>query len=208
MSNPMSKSGESRRRFLVASTTVVGVAGTAAASWPFLMYMKPSAKALAMGAPIEVDISKLDPAQLITVQYRGRPIWVLRRTPEQIKVLPSLNSKLRDPLSEVLQQLPRCQNIHRSLKPEYFVAVGICTHLGCVPTYRPAIAPPDLGPDWKGGFFCPCHGSLYDLSGRVYKDVPATNNLPVPPYYYITDTVLRIGETEGGGHTNWQPVVW
>lgn len=208
MSNPMNKSGKSRRRFLVKSTTVVGVAGTAAAAWPFLRYMEPSAKTLALGAPVEVDISKLEPAQLITVQYRGRPIWVLRRTPEQLKVLPSLNSKLRDPHSEVRQQLSSCQNIHRSLKPEYFVAVAICTHLGCVPTYRPVMAPPDLGPDWKGGFYCPCHGSRYDLSARVYKGVPATNNLPVPPYYYITDSVLRIGETEDGGHRNWHPVVW
>jgi len=170
--------------------------------------MEPSAKAKALGAPIEVDISKLEPAQLITVLYRGRPTWVLRRTPEQLKVLPTLNNGLKDPRSEVLQQLPDCQNIQRSLKAEYFVAVGICTHLGCVPTYRPATAPPDLGPEWKGGFYCPCHGSRYDLAGRVYKGVPATNNLPVPPYYYSKDTVIRIGETEDGRHTNWQPVVW
>jgi ubiquinol-cytochrome c reductase iron-sulfur subunit len=209
MSDSMKASiGKSRRRFLVAGTTVIGVAGIAAAAWPFLNYMEPSARALASGAPIEVDISKLEPGQLITVQFRGRPIWVLRRTAQQLKELPTLNSELRDPLSKVQQQLPSCQNIPRSLKPEYFVAVALCTHLGCVPTYRPAIAPADLGPDWKGGFFCPCHGSRYDLAGRVYKDVPAPNNLPVPPYFYVKDTVIRVGETEDGGHKNWRPVVW
>lgn len=200
--------GTSRRRFLVASTTVVGAAGIAAAAWPFVKYMTPSARALAAGAPVEVDISKLQPAQLVTVQYQGRPVWVLRRTSQQLKALPTLNSELRDPNSRVRQQLPSCQNLPRSLKPEYFVAVAICTHLGCVPTYRPDIAPQDLGPDWKGGFFCPCHGSRYDLAGRVYSGAPATNNLPVPPYYFLKETVIRVGQTEDGGNTNWRPVVW
>lgn len=200
--------GKSRRRFLVAGTTVVGAAGIAAAAWPFLKYMTPSARALAAGAPVEVDISKLQPAQLITVQYQGRPVWVLRRTPQQLMELPTLNNVLRDPHSRVRQQLPGCQNIPRAIKPEYFVAVAICTHLGCVPTYRPDIAPQDLGPDWKGGFFCPCHGSRYDLAGRVYSGVPAPQNLPVPPYYYLKDTVILVGQTEDGSHRNWRPVVW
>ncbi len=198
----------SKRRFLVATTSVVGGAGIVAAAIPFISYMEPSAKAIAAGAPIEADISKIEPGQLITVQWRSRPIWILHRTKDQLKVLPSLNSICKDPDSKEAQQLPSCANVNRSEKPEHFVAVAICTHLGCVPTYRPEIAPADLGPNWKGGFFCPCHGSRYDLAGRVFDGSPAPLNLPVPPYFYKSDTVLRIGETGDGKNQNWHPETW
>jgi ubiquinol-cytochrome c reductase iron-sulfur subunit len=198
----------SRRRFLVAATSVVGGAGLVAAAVPFVSYMEPSDRARAAGAPIQVDVSKLEPGQLITVQWRSRPIWVLHRTKDQLKVLPSLDSECKDPKSAEPQQLPVCQNGYRSERPEHFVAVAICTHLGCIPTYRPTIAPQDLGPSWKGGFFCPCHGSRYDLAGRVFHGSPAPLNLPVPPYYYVSDTVLRIGETGNGKDQNWHPQTW
>ena len=197
-----------RRRFLVATTSVVGGVGVVATAIPFFSSMWPSAATQAAGAPISVDISKLEPSQLITVSWRSRPIWILRRTEKQLATLEEIEPRLRDPDSDVAQQLPVCKNRHRSIKPEHFVAVAICTHLGCVPSYRPDIAPPDLGPKWEGGFFCPCHGSHYDLAARVYKDLPAPYNLPVPPYYYESDTVLRIGESEGGGDQNWSPVTW
>ncbi|MDE2120692.1 MAG: ubiquinol-cytochrome c reductase iron-sulfur subunit [Betaproteobacteria bacterium] len=197
-----------RRRFLTATVSVIGAAGVVGAAIPFLASMAPSAKALAAGAPVDVDISKLEPSQLITVAWRGRPVFLLHRTPAQLAVLPTLNGQLRDPLSKEPQQVPYCRNIHRSIKPEYFVCVGICTHLGCIPDYRPQIAPPDLGPNWKGGFFCPCHGSRYDLAGRVFQNVPAPMNLPVMPYYYLSDTVVRVGVSQDGKDGNWQPAIW
>ena len=197
-----------RRRFLTATVSVIGAVGVVGAAIPFLESMEPSARALAAGAPVDVDISKLEPAQLITVAWRGRPIFLLRRTPAQLAVLPTLNGQLRDPLSQEPQQVPYCRNLHRSIKPEYFVCVGICTHLGCIPDYRPQIAPPDLGPNWKGGFFCPCHGSRYDLAGRVFQNVPAPMNLPVMPYYYLSETVVRVGVSRGGKDGNWQPAIW
>lgn len=198
----------SRRRFLAASTSVVGGAGLIAATLPFILAMEPSAATLAASGPIEVDISKLEPGQLLTVSWRSRPIWVLHRSPAQLKVLAAPNSELKDPNSEEPQQLAQFRNPYRSIKPAYLVAVGICTHLGCIPNYRPQIAPADLGPDWNGGFFCPCHGSRYDLSGRVMAGSPAPLNLPIPPYYYVSDTVLRVGELKNGSDQNWAPATW
>jgi ubiquinol-cytochrome c reductase iron-sulfur subunit len=155
--------------------------------------MLPSAKAQAAGAPVEVDISKLETGQLLTVEWRGKPVWVFRRSEESIKLLASLDSVMADPQSEMQQQPEYCQNENRSIRDEVAVIVGVCTHLGCSPLYRPELAPEDLGADWKGGFFCPCHGSKYDLAGRVYKNMPAPKNLEVPPYQFVGDNTVLIG---------------
>jgi ubiquinol-cytochrome c reductase iron-sulfur subunit len=155
--------------------------------------MNPSDRAKAAGAPVEADISKLEPGQLIRVEWRGKPVWVLKRTQEVLAQIAGMTEKLRDPESNESEQPDSCKNVGRSIKPEVFLAVGICTHLGCSPTFRPDVAPEDLGPDWEGGFFCPCHGSLFDLSGRVYSGVPAPLNLVVPPHKYLTDSRILIG---------------
>jgi len=187
-----------RRRLLIAATSVVGAAGTAAFATPLLMSWMPSARAKAAGAPVEVNISKIEPGQLVRVIWRGKPIWLVRRTDQMLKDLPSNNTLLVDPESTVETQQPAyTKNETRSRKPEMLVLIGICTHLGCSPTYRPEVAPADLGAAWKGGFYCPCHGSRFDLAGRVFKNVPAPTNLVVPPHYYKTDDVLRIGEDGG-----------
>ena len=187
----------SRRRFLTAATSVVGAVGAGAVAVPFISSMQPSARAQAAGAPVEADFSKLEPGSKVTVEWRGKPVWIVRRTEQALKDLPTLDDQLRDPESEVDQQPIYCKNEYRSIKPEYLVTVGICTHLGCSPTYRPEIAPADLGPEWKGGFFCPCHGSRFDLAGRVYQGVPAPTNLVVPPYMYLDETRVVIGKDEG-----------
>ena len=187
----------SRRRFLTAATTVVGAVGAAFVAVPFVTSMLPSDKAKAAGAPVEADISKLEPGQMIRVQWRGKPVWVVSRTPAMVEALPSLDDRLRDPDSNESEQPGYARNPLRSIKPETLVLVGICTHLGCSPSYRPEVAPADLGPDWKGGFFCPCHGSSFDLAGRVYRGVPAPLNLVVPPHRYVSNTVILIGEDEG-----------
>lgn len=200
-----------RRRFLVAGTSVIGTAFVATVAYPFVSSMEPSAAALAAGAPVEADISKLEPGALMTISWRSRPVWLLRRTSAQLKTLqdPKLVASLKDPDSLEDQQFgASVKNWHRSLKPDVFVTVAICTHLGCVPTYRPDVAPPDLGPSWEGGFFCPCHGSRYDLAARVMDGSPAPLNLPVPPYYFITDHKLRIGELRDGTQQNWSPNTW
>ncbi len=197
-----------RRRFLTAAVSVVGGGVVVATAIPIIDTMNPSAAARAAGVPIEVDVSKIAPGQLITVTWRSRPVWVLHRSKEQLATLPTLDSELKDPKSEEPQQLPLYRNEARSIKPEIFVAVAICTHLGCVPMYRPDVAPADLGPTWKGGFFCPCHGSRFDLAGRVFDGSPAPLNLPVPPYYYVKDMVLRIGELKDGSQQDWLPLVW
>ena len=186
-----------RRRFLTAATTVVGAVGTGFLLVPFISSMQPSAKARAAGAPVRADISKLEPGQMIRVKWRGKPVWVVSRTDEMLATLPTLNDDLRDPASAVSEQPEYAQNEHRSIKPEVLVAIGICTHLGCSPTYRPDVAPADLGPDWKGGFFCPCHGSRFDIAGRVYAGVPAPTNLPVPPHKFLSDDEILIGEDGG-----------
>lgn len=189
-----------KRRFLTATATVVGGVGLGFTAVPFVKSMEPSARAQAAGAPVEVDISDLELGHIMTVEWRGRPVWILRRTKEEIQDLKALTKSgiLSDPLSKVeSQQPPFAQNPYRSIEPEILVLVGICTHLGCSPTFRPEVAPPDLGPKWKGGFFCPCHGSRFDLAGRVYEGVPAPTNLVVPPYRFLAENRLLIGETSG-----------
>lgn len=184
----------SKRQFLTKALSVVGAVGAGFLAVPFLSQMQPSAKAMAAGAPVDVDISKLETGQLLRVAWRGKPVWILNRTPEALKTLSAVESQLADPESNESVQPGSSKNAVRSIKPEIFIAVGLCTHLGCSPTFRPEIAPHDLGADWQGGFFCPCHGSKFDLAGRVYSGVPAPTNLDVPPYRYITDTEIIIGE--------------
>lgn len=189
-----------RRRLLIAATSVVGAAGAAAVAAPFLASWSPSARALAAGAPVEVPVSKVEPGQLIRVIWRGKPVWVVNRTPEMLATLESLNDQLKDPNSDDVKQQPAyAKNLARTRegKEQYLVLVGICTHLGCSPTYRPEVAPADLGADWKGGWYCPCHGSKFDLAGRVYKNVPAGANLEVPPYMFKDDNTILIGEDGG-----------
>src|SRR5690606_19508626 len=171
-----------RRRFLLVTTSIAGAIAGVGVATPFLRSMMPSERAKAAGAPVEVDIDKLEPGMLLTVEWRGKPIWVLRRTEAMLETLEKLNSQLADPDSLREQQPAYAQNMTRSIKPEFLVVEGVCTHLGCAPTFRKDIAPADLGPDWLGGFFCPCHGSKFDLAGRVYSGVPAPPTLVVPPY--------------------------
>jgi len=187
---------ERRRCFLRRATTTVGGIGLAVGAVPFISYWMPSADIEAAGGPIEVDISKLKPTEQLTVVWRGKPVWLIRRTQAMLDSLPKLNPLLRDPNSEQDQQPPYAKNISRAIKPEFLIAVGICTHLGCIPTYRPDVG--GVSPDWLGGFYCPCHGSLYDLAGRVFKNVPAPKNLLIPPYEYLSDTHVRIGEDKEG----------
>jgi len=182
-----------RRRFLTASTVVVGGVGAVAGAVPFVAAWLPSARAKAIGAPVEIDISKLQPGGRVTVEWRGKPVWVVRRSDDVLAVLPELDDGLRDPSSKEEQQPDYARNEYRSIKPEYLVLVGICTHLGCSPAYVTISEPHALGNDWKGGFFCPCHGSRFDLAGRVFKNVPAPTNLPVPPHTYLDNTTILIG---------------
>ena len=187
-----------RRRFLTAATTVVGAVGAGFVLVPFISSMQPSAKARAAGAPVRADISKLESGQMIRVKWRGKPVWIVSRTEETVTTLPTLDGELRDPESAESIQPAYAQNELRSIKPEILVLVGICTHLGCSPTYRPDVGAADLGGDaWKGGFFCPCHGSRFDMAGRVYKGVPAPLNLEVPPHRYLSEDEIVVGEDEG-----------
>ena len=184
-----------KRRFLIGATSVVGGIGAVAAATPFVMSLWPSERAKAAGAPIEVDVSKIEAGQKIDVEWRGKVVWLINRTQTMLESLPKLDAKVADPNSNVPQQPAYCKNEHRSIKPALLVAVGICTHLGCSPTFRKEIAPADLGADWLGGFFCPCHQSKFDLAGRVYKGVPAPTNLVVPPHRYdAAGTRVTIGE--------------
>jgi ubiquinol-cytochrome c reductase iron-sulfur subunit len=199
MSDALTDSNENqRRRFLITASSVVGGVGVAIAAVPFIVSFEPSARAKAAGAPVEVDISKVEAGQLITVEWRGKVCWVLNRTKPQLDSLPKLDVRLADPNSDVPNQPAYCKNEHRSIKDNYWIAIGICTHLGCSPTFRPEIAPADLGPDWLGGFFCPCHQSKFDLAGRVYKGVPAPTNLVIPPHKYLSDTKIVIGIGQDG----------
>ncbi|MCO6427555.1 ubiquinol-cytochrome c reductase iron-sulfur subunit [Nitrosomonas communis] len=188
-------SGEmnSRRRFLVLATSVAGTIAGVAVATPFVLSMMPSERAKAAGAPVEVDISKLEPGMLLMVEWRGKVVWVLKRTQEMLENLKKIENQLADPSSEKKQQPAYAQNATRSIKPEILVVEGVCTHLGCSPVFRKDIAPADLGADWLGGFFCPCHGSKFDLAGRVYKSVPAPTNLIVPPHTYLSENQLLIG---------------
>jgi ubiquinol-cytochrome c reductase iron-sulfur subunit len=184
----------SKRRFLVAMSAAVGGVAAVGAATPFVASLMPSARALAAGAPVEVNISKLEPGMMVTVEWRGKPVWVVHRTPEMLAMLGKHDDRLTDPNSMDDQQPEYCKNPARAIKPEYFVGVGICTHLGCSPNYRPEVAPADLGSDWSGGFFCPCHGSRYDLASRVLKGSPAPKNMVVPPYKYLSDSKILVGE--------------
>jgi len=187
-----------RRRFLVASTSVVAAVGAGFVAVPFVSSWMPSERAKNAGAPVEVDISKLEEGRLMIVEWQSKPVWIVKRSAKILADLPTLDASLRDPASENVDQQPAyAQNENRSIKPEISVLVGICTHLGCSPTFRPDIAPADLGPDWLGGFFCPCHSSTFDLAGRVYQGVPAPTNLVVPPHKYLSDNVIVIGDDEG-----------
>ena len=178
-----------RRRFLTAATVVVGAVGTVAVAVPFLASWSPSARARTAGAPVQADIGKLEPGQQIIVKWRGKPVWVVRRDEAALGTLSELDDQLRDPTSNDSIQPEYAKNEYRSRKPEILIMVGICTHLGCSPTYQPEITA-----DFKGGFFCPCHGSKFDFAGRVYQGVPAPTNLTVPPHYYVSDSVIVIGE--------------
>jgi ubiquinol-cytochrome c reductase iron-sulfur subunit len=194
----MSKEGVDvgRRRFLTLTTSVVGAVGAGFAAVPFLASLAPSERAKALGAPVKVDISKLEPGQMVITVWRRQPIWVVRRTPEMLKTLDEVASQLSDPESEVKQQPDYIKKTgkDRAIKPEFMVLRGICTHLGCSPKFRPEAPAPEIAADWKGGFFCPCHGSKFDLSGRVYASVPAPTNLVVPPHRYESENLLVIGE--------------
>jgi len=188
-----------KRRFLIAATSALGAAGTAAMVVPFLAAMSPSERAKAAGAPVEADLGAVESGQMIRVEWRGKPVWIVRRTEEMLGNLKEASGSLRDPASEIVTQQPEyAKNEYRSIKPEYLILVGICTHLGCSPTYRPELAPADLGANWKGGFYCPCHGSRFDLAGRVFKNVSAPTNLVVPPHMYLSDTKVLVGLDEEG----------
>lgn len=188
-------SSQGRRQFLVAATSVVGGAGAVCAAVPFVKSWNPSAKAKAAGAPVEVNISQLEVGQKLVVEWRGRPVWIVRRSQDVLQNLKATSSVLRDPESDSSVQPDYARNYHRAIKEEYLVLVGLCTHLGCSPTYRPEVGAKDLGGEaWLGGFFCPCHSSKFDLAGRVYKGVPAPTNLDVPPYYFIDQNTILIGE--------------
>jgi len=183
-----------RRRLLMATTGVIGAAGVAAAAWPFLSSLRPSAKARIVGAPVEVFIGNLEPGQLTRVQWRGQTIGIMRRTERMLEELPGLADRLRDPESSVADQQPDyARNVHRSIRPEILVLNVHCTHLGCVPQVVPEIGPQPFDSDWKGGFFCPCHRSTFDLAGRVFRGVPAIRNLLVPPYAFADDDHVIIG---------------
>jgi ubiquinol-cytochrome c reductase iron-sulfur subunit len=199
--------GETRRDFLMLATGAVGTVAACAAIWPLLDQMNPAADTIAAGAPIEVDVSKIAPGQQIQVLWRGHPMFILHRTPEMLKLLQSkeMTDRLRDPNSANLQQPEYANNWHRSLKPEFAVLVGVCTHLGCIPAL--AEQPKSVSPDWLGGYFCHCHGSKYDFSGRVFKGVPAPYNLPVPPHNFVSDTKLRIGENPKGSTFSLRDIV-
>ncbi len=182
-----------RRRFLTLGVAGVGAVGVAALAAPMLSSFAPSRRAKAAGAPVEVDISKLEAGQMMTVEWRGKPVWLVNRTDEALASLDAVQGELADPGSEMPQQPGYVEMDTRSIKRNLMIMLGVCTHLGCAPTYRPEIAPPDLGADWQGGFFCPCHGSKFDFAGRVYSGVPAPTNLEVPPHAYLSDTLVVIG---------------
>ncbi len=187
---------QSRRHFLLVATTVTGIAGAAMTAVPFLASWKPSARAQALGAPVDADVSKLEPGAIMKVNWRGQAIFIVHRTPEMIATLSQTDvvNSLRDPDSKESEQPEYAANTARAVKPEYLVLVGVCTHLGCAPLDRFQPQDPELGATWPGGFYCPCHGSKFDLAGRVFKDVPAPTNLRVPPYrFQNNDAVIQIG---------------
>ncbi len=181
------------RRVWLTATSVAGGAGLVATAVPFVASMTPSERARALGAPVEIDIASIEPGELKTVEWRGKPVFVLRRTSDMLKALTQIDGMLADPGSRRSEQPEYTLNVDRSVKPEIAVMVGICTHLGCIPTFRPMPGAPDIGASWPGGFYCPCHGSKFDLAGRVFKNVPAPTNLVVPPYHFTSESRLLIG---------------
>ena len=199
----------SKRHFLTVATVVVGSVGVVMAAVPFVSSMEPSARAKSLGGPVDIDISKIEPGGMIKAKWRGKPAWVVQRLQAALNELPKNDALLRDPHSDELQQPSYAKNEWRAIKPELFVVIGICTHLGCSPLYVPQPGDPSVGPSWPGGFFCPCHGSKYDLAGRVFKNVPAPLNLPVPLHFYVNDKVIRIGENPKGSSSKYtEPLVW
>jgi ubiquinol-cytochrome c reductase iron-sulfur subunit len=197
----MSEAGpkNAKRRFLLAAGSVAGGAAAVAVAIPFLWSMAPSARARAAGVPVEVDISRVEPGMMIRAEWRGKPVWIVHRTPEMIEGLKSVQGSVADPESRRSLQPGYASNEYRSRRPEWLVLIGICTHLGCSPTAKLQAGPASgLGEDWAGGFFCPCHGSKFDLAGRVFKNVPAPTNLEVPRYQFLSDTRLLVGEDVKG----------
>jgi ubiquinol-cytochrome c reductase iron-sulfur subunit len=192
------KLDQGKRRFLVTATSVAGGVATGAVAVPFVASMLPSERAKAAGAPVEADISKLAPGEQMTVEWRGKPVWIVRRTQEMLDAVKKDDAKVVDPNSKVPHQPPYAKNEFRSIKPEYFVVIGICTHLGCSPAAKFKAEAEPFDPTWRGGYYCPCHGSLFDLAGRVYKNKPAPTNLVVPPYKFLSDTRIVIGDDAKG----------
>jgi ubiquinol-cytochrome c reductase iron-sulfur subunit len=183
-----------RRRFLTLATSGVGAVGAGFVAWPFLASLKPSERAKALGAPVAVDISAIEPGQKVNVAWRGKPVWIVKRTPEMVASLSKVTGDLADPENEKPQQPSYITGEARAIKPDVLVMIGSCTHLGCSPTFRPDFPAPEIAADWQGGFYCPCHGSKFDLSGRVYAGMPAPLNLVVPPHRYEGETTIVIGE--------------
>ena len=194
--NEETKVDKTRRSLVVAGSVAGGIAGVATAV-PFVASMWPSERARALGAPVETDISKLAPGELAVIEWRGKPVWVIRRTKEMIESLKAVTPQLTDPSSKASEQPKYAENEHRSAKPELMVMEGVCTHLGCSPQLKSAEAKAEMGGDWVGGFYCPCHGSKFDLAGRVFTGVPAPTNLLVPPHRYINDSTIQIGSDQG-----------
>ena len=186
------------RRNLVVATSVVGGAASVGAAVPFVVSMWPSERAKAAGGPVEVDISKIAPGEMAVIEWRGKPVWVIRRTQEMLESLKKAAGNLTDPASKSSQQPEYAKNEYRSLKPEVVVMEGVCTHLGCSPQMKPADAKAEMGAEWAGGFYCACHGSKFDLAGRVFRGAPAPTNLVVPPYTFLSDSTLLIGEDKKG----------
>ena len=188
---------QGKRNFIVATSVVGGIASVGAAA-PFVASMWPSERAKALGAPVEVDVSKLAAGELMRVEWRGKPVWVVRRTKEMLDSIKKSDDKVTDPTLRVNHQPEYAKNEGRSIKPEILVLEGVCTHLGCSPQFKPKETSADLGSDWVGGFYCPCHGSKFDFAGRVYKGAPAPTNLKVPPHTYLAETTILIGEDRKG----------
>ncbi len=188
----------SKRRLLIAATTAAGGVAAAGAGAPFVLSLMPSERAKAAGAPVEVDISAIQPGMMISVEWQGKPVWIVRRTKEMLDLLVKHDDDLADPSSSIPQQPAYCNNPTRSIRPEVLVVLGVCTHLGCSPTFRPEVSPVDLGANWVGGWFCPCHGSRFDLAARVFKGAPAPTNLIIPPHKYLSETRLLIGDDSKG----------
>jgi len=184
------------RRNLVVATSAVGAAVGLGAAVPFVASMWPSERARAAGAPVEVDLSRIAPGELAVIEWRGKPVWVIRRTPEMLASLKAAEARLSDPRSKASEQPKYAENEYRSAKPDVMVMEGVCTHLGCSPQLKGADAKGEMGGDWVGGFYCPCHGSKFDLAGRVFRGAPAPTNLKVPPYTFVSDSKLVIGEDE------------